>query len=239
MSKNEFIIDAKNWLSDPHIIMMDWDCKGIHLHLLCLAAQQNPKGHLLDEDKIFLKIFTHLNEEDWKNRIKPQLLNVWKNVVLEKNGISQKYIFSDIFSDKIEKPKKTRKPKDPELSSNTKKSNLEVFTENENQGFRIEDILKLNNKTTILFEHHTEEDNNSIWKIGVSLLESQGKTEPQARAFIAKLIKSYGAKSVANAFVQVSLKNTKPADISSYVIWFLKQEDDIKKTTNSRGRVSI
>lgn len=237
MSKNNIVINSKNWLSDSNIIMMDWDCKAIHMHLLCLAAQQTPPGFLLDDDKIFLKIFPHLSLEDWTERIKPQIMISWEMKSLEKNSVQQKFIYNKIFDEKAETKTRTTRTKLKNVTSG--KSDLLVFTENENQGFKIEDVLIFNNKTTILYEPHTEDDNISIWNIGVSLLESQGKTEAQARSFIAKMIKIYGAKSVANAFVQISLKNNKPADISSYVIWFLKNDDDIKKTTSSRGRVSI
>jgi len=261
MNKYEFTINAKDWLSDPNIFTMDWDCKAVHMHLLCFAAQQTPIGYLLNDDLLFLKIFSHLTTKDWNERVKPQVMTLWDDVSLEKNGIFQPFIYSKIFNNIHENTNKNtgkgrvkthlKNSKDTQTSSQAlaphanqhskeqMSTQLEIFESPLEQGFSIKDILKHNTSTTILFEPPTEKDTYSIWNIGVSLLEQQGKTQTQARSFIAKLIKTYSQKSVANIFAQISLKETKPADLSSYIIWALKQEQDIQKTTSNRGRVSI
>ena len=83
MKKEEgFYFIPKKWLGDASVIAMDWDCKGMHLHLMAIAWQQEPKGHLIDDDKIIRKLLSNPDIKDWEERIKPQIFSAWKQKTL-------------------------------------------------------------------------------------------------------------------------------------------------------------
>ena len=47
-----FYFIPKKWLGDATILTMDWDCKAMHFHLMCIAAQQEKQGYLIDDENI-------------------------------------------------------------------------------------------------------------------------------------------------------------------------------------------
>lgn len=235
MNEKGFYFDPKKWLGDSIVIAMDWDCRAMHLHLMAIAWQQDKKGYLLKDDKILLKLLGISDIEDWNNRIKPQVLSAWKEEnVKTKIGI-QTFIYQPGLLKNTQNP--TEKKKHTRKTKESKTELVEI--ESENQGFNLKEILKLNNTATILNEQSNQEERASIWSLGVQMIESQGKSNSQARAFIAKTIKQFGDKSVAAAIGQLSLKEVKPADIQSYLIGILKKQQEITTVSSGKGRVSI
>lgn len=57
------------------VMLMDWDARGMHLHLMCIAWQQHPPCTLPDDDEILQKWLG--NPADWP-RLKKQILRAWK-----------------------------------------------------------------------------------------------------------------------------------------------------------------
>lgn len=234
-NKNGFYFLPKKWLGDANIIAMDWDCKSMHLHLMCIAWQQEPQGYLLDDENLLKKILGNPTEEDWNNRIKPQVFSSWKSTILELNGVKRKYwyqpgLLKNNENNETTKPKKTR---------SKKVDNLVEFDNPDFIGFSLESILKAKPTATILHESSTEEERHSIWTIGVQILSKQDGNQSKARAFLAKLIKEYGDKSVAEAVAQLSLKQISPVEIQSYLVGILRKQQNIEKKRTGRGSVSL
>lgn len=235
MNEKGFYFDPKKWLGDSIVISMDWDCRAMHLHLMAIAWQQEKKGYLLKDDKILLKLLGISDIEDWNNRIRQQILMAWREEDLETKMGIQTFIYQPGLLKNGPDANETKKAPKKER---VKKTKLLEF-ESENQGFNLKEILKLNNTATILNEQSNKEERSSIWSLGVDMMQSQGKTNGQARAFIAKTIKQFGDKAVAAAIGQLSLKEVKPVDIQSYLIGILKKQQETINSSSSKGRVSI
>lgn len=233
-----FYFIPKKWLGDANVIAMDWDCKGMHLHLMAIAWQQPIKGYLLDDDNLLRKVLGNPDKHDWEQRIKPQVFTAWKKKVIKETAGDRVYWYQPGIIKTLEEQtgaapvKKTRK----------KKEYLEIENaENpEYHGFDLASILKAKVTTTILYEPATTEDKSTIWKLGVQLVKKQGESEAKARGFLARLIKEYGDKAVAAAIAQLSLKQLSPVEVHSYLVGILKKQQEEQGTkTTGRGKVSL
>lgn len=67
----------KQWLGDDKILGMDWDARGMHVHLLCIAWQQSPPCSLPDDDAALRKWCG--NPKRWR-KVKDQILSAWKMI---------------------------------------------------------------------------------------------------------------------------------------------------------------
>jgi uncharacterized protein YdaU (DUF1376 family) len=67
----------KQWLGDDTVMLMDWDARGMHVHLLCIAWQQDPPCTLPNDDTTLRKWCGH--PQRWK-KVRPQVLRAWKLV---------------------------------------------------------------------------------------------------------------------------------------------------------------
>lgn len=237
MKNDGFYFIPKQWLGDANIIAMDWDCKGMHLHLIAIAWQQEPKGYILDDEELIIKLLGNPSKEDWENRIKKQIFSAWKNKVLNIDGIKRKYWYQPGIikaTENAEKPKTTR--------TRTKKKESLIIENPLYQGFNLNILLDNKVGTTILHEKANEDDKTTIWQLGVSLIKKQNDSEAKVRGFIARLIKEYGEKPVASAIAQLAIKSVLPADINSYLVGILKKNNedlDKQKRGTGRGRVAI
>ena len=114
--------------------------------------------------------------------------------------------------------------------------------EAQNEGFDLKSLLKLKPVQTILYEkpeEATKEEKSSIWTLGVELLSSQESDEKKIRGFLARQIKQYGDKAVAQAIAQMSISSVKPADIFSYLIGVIKKHKEDGGITKKTGRGSV
>lgn len=234
----------KKWLGDANIIAMDWDCKGMHLHLMAIAWQQNLKGHLLDDENLIKKLLGNPEQSDWENRIKPQIFSAWKKKIIKEGNIERQYWYQPgIIKTVREKEISSDSDVSTPVKRTRKKKSDTVLLEIENpefEGFNLENLLKAKPTATILHEKSNAEERGTIWTIGVQLVRQQGETDAKARGFLARLIKEYGDKAVAGAVAQLSLKQVSPADIHSYLVGMLKKQQEtstFKKT--GRGSVSL
>jgi len=67
-----FMFRVKQWLGDNNIMLMDWDARGMHMHFMSIAWQQNPPGTLPNDDTKLRRWIG--NHPKWK-RLKPQIFN--------------------------------------------------------------------------------------------------------------------------------------------------------------------
>jgi hypothetical protein len=232
----------KKWLGDANILAMDWDCKAMHFHLICIAFQQEKQGYLIDDDSIFKKLLGNPDIDDWNNRIKKQIFSAWKKKIIKENGKELVYWYQSGLLNSINESNSINIPVEKKKRKSVKDFLIFEEIDAQQDGFDLKSLLKVKPHQTILYEKPlkaTDEEKHTIWTLGISIVEKQTKSETRARGFLAKLIKDYGEKSVAQAIAQLSLSKINPVDIHSYLIGTLNKlkEDTVRKT--GRGSVSI
>lgn len=237
MKKEEgFEFIPKKWLGDAHVISMDWDVKGMHITLIALSWQKEPQGYILNDDSFLRKLVGNPDIDDWNNRIKPQLLTAWEVTTLKDNaGIEKIHLVQPGVLDTVLKKQKREEnslsiSSTPKVTKTRKKKVVLVETENPPfDGFSLSDIAKLNTKTTILFAPASEEDTVNIWSIGKQFLEKHGIEKKSSSGLLARWIKKYGSQEVAGVMVELSIKNSQPADVVSFVTSILEKRIGVKK----------
>lgn len=236
-----FYFIPKKWLGDATVLTMDWDCKAMHFHLMCIAAQQTKPGYLLDDDNIFRRLLGNPDINDWNNRIKPQVFSAWKQKVIKENGKQLNYWYQPGLLKSLTDNEGVVAP----VKKTKKKEEFLDFEDPESQqeGFNLKNLLKLKPQQTILYvkpQEATKEEKSSIWTLGVKLLSSQESDEKKIRGFLARQIKQYGDKAVAQAIAQMSLSSNNPADIFSYLVGTIKKiKDDVPVKKTGKGSVSL
>lgn len=81
MSSNKspaFQFYVRDWISDPEITLMEWDARAMHLHLMCIAWIQDDACALPNNDQILMRWLSLNNEQDWLERLKPQIFSAWE-----------------------------------------------------------------------------------------------------------------------------------------------------------------
>lgn len=234
MKKNEgFEFLPKKWLGDTHILSMDWDVRGMHITLIALSWQKEPQGYLLNDETIIKKLLGNPDDNDWQNRIKPQLLKAWEITVLKnENGIDETYWVQGGVLDTV--TKKKIKENGETLVSSTKKprrKKVELLDTDEPlfEGFSLASIVKSNPKTTILLKPSTEEETFNIWNIGTQYLMKNGLEKRNATSLLARWAKKYSKEEVAKTMAELSLKNSQPIDVISFVTSILEKNVGSKK----------
>jgi len=232
-----FVFIPKKWLGDANIIAMDWDCRGMHLHLMAIAWQQAMKGYLLDDEELIRKLLGNPDLSDWENRIKPQIFRAWKKKIIKDGNIERQYWYQPGI---VKAAKESLHENETPIKKTKRKKTELLEVENpEYEGFELRSLLKSQPTATILYMQSNPEERQTIWTIGVQLIKQQGESETKARSFLGKLIKTYGDKAVATAIVQLSLKQTSPADVYSYLIGILKKQQTETSKKTGRGSVSL
>jgi hypothetical protein len=234
-----FYFNPKKWLGDASIIAMDWDCKGMHLHLMAIAWQQNMKGHLLDDENLIRKLLGNPEQSDWENRIKPQIFSSWKKKVVKEGNIERQYWYQPGIIKTVKETSGNDSEPAPVKRTRKKKTELIEVENPEFEGFNLESLLKTKPTATILHEPSNADERSTIWSIGVQLVKKQGESDAKARGFLARLIKEYGDKAVAAAVAQLSLKQVSPAEVHSYLVGILKKQQEGVKKAAGRGSVSL
>lgn len=237
-----FYFIPKKWLGDATVMTMDWDCKSMHFHLMCIAAQQEKQGFLVDDDNIFRRLLGNPDINDWNNRIKGQVFSAWKQKVIKENGKEIIYWYQ---AGLLKSLTDNEQILTPAVKKAKKKSDFLEFPELEAQkeGFNLKSLLKVKPEQTILYikpVEATKEEKSSIWTLGIQLLSTQETDEKKIRGFLARQIKQYGDKAVAQAIAQISINSAKPADIFSYLVGTIKkikEDGPIKKS--GKGSVSL
>ena len=251
MNSDGFFFHIKQWLGDDAILLMDWDVRAMHLHLMCIAWQKTPPGTLPLDDAILKKWLSITNQNDWIDRIKPQLSLAWRTDAdrWHQDGLIREWDRQDNNSQKRRAAANARwkKPADaPETKTDTISIPPEKKTEQtvlvslegephllETQGFSLANLLK---DSASFRQPATQDERTSIWTIGVKLLKHEGFSEDKVRSYLGKLIQEHGEKIVAEAVASLSLKPIHPADAKSYLIGILRTETSKRK---GRGRVAL
>lgn len=233
-----FYFIPKKWLGDASVLAMDWDCKGMHLHLMAISWQQNMKGHLLDDENLIRKLLGNPELSDWENRIKPQIFSAWKKKIVKEGNVERQYWYQPGIIKTVKESSTDSNASVPVKRTRKKKVELIEIENPEFEGFNLESLLKTKPTATILHEQSNSDERQTIWTIGVQLVKKQGESEAKARGFLAKLIKDYGDKAVASAVGQLSLKQVSPAEVHSYLIGILKKQQESSRKTG-RGSVSL
>jgi len=237
MSAEGFHFNVKQWLGDDAILLMDWDVRAMHLHLMCIAWQKSPPGKLPNDERFLKKWLGNPNDEDWANRIKPQLFQGWRlaDDTLIQDGLAREWERQASNSEKRRAAAHARWKKDPEHQTQT---TLLISSDGEpilspESGIILSTLLK---DSSSLREEATAEDRVSIWSVGIKLLKHEGFSEDKVRSYLGKLIQEHGEKVVAEAVASLSLKPISPADAKSYLIGILRSEGSKRK---GRGRVAL
>lgn len=207
MKNEQTTILSNFWKSNLNISSLSYEQKGIFYELLFHSLLQQKKGYLL-KNSLFISELLNISIEKLES-----MQDSFNWIPIKKIKSEFYYDFSFIFP-----PKKTKK------------------TISQKDGFDLSIILDSNENNTILFSDENEKINNeinkSIWNIGVSLLVSNDKIkEDKARAFLAKQIKQFGSKKVAETINTINKNNNKPLHIQSFLIKLLKNSI-VKKNIN-------
>ena len=74
MDSPAFQFYPKQWLGDDKVLLMDWDARAMHMHLMCIAWQQEQPCTIPDDD-VALKRWCG-DPLDWP-RLRSQILSAW------------------------------------------------------------------------------------------------------------------------------------------------------------------
>jgi uncharacterized protein YdaU (DUF1376 family) len=75
VSTPSFQFYPKQWLGDDKIMLMDWDARGMHFHLLCIAWQQPIACSVPADERIIRRWLG--SPKDWP-RLKAQIFSAWR-----------------------------------------------------------------------------------------------------------------------------------------------------------------
>lgn len=243
MSTDGFYFHIKQWLGDDAVLLMDWDVRAMHLHLMCIAWQKDPPGILPDDDALLRKWLSNPELESWTHRIKPQLIQGWRiaNGKWHQDGLIREWDKQASNSQKRRAAANARWRKEPvtviaqaETEALNDEANEMLLTIDgeplieADAGFSLTSLLKDN---ASFRQPASTEERGNIWSMGVNLLKHEGFSEDKVRSYLGKLIQEHGEKVVAEAVAALSLKAISPADAKSYIAGILRSE-----TTKRRGR---
>lgn len=243
MSAEGFYFNVKQWLGDDAILLMDWDVRAMHLHLMCIAWQKNPPGALPADEAILRKWLSNPPLEDWQARIKPQLAQSWR--------IADGFWIQDGLSREFERQASTSQKRRAAANSRWGRTDAPnsipplapppapfltiegdpVLTPD--SGILLAGLLK---ESAALRESATQNERLSIWSLGVTALCHDGFKQDKARSYLGKLIQEHGEKIVAEAVASMSIKHISPADAKSYLAGILRTETTKRKR---RGGVAL
>jgi len=249
MASTAFLFNAKQWLGDEAVLLMDWDTRAVHLHLMCLSWQQPEQGTLPNDAAKLRKWVGDPPDKFWVERIYPQLLHAWKvdGPVLRQEGLireAARQKAEQIKQAEIEEmlsrvpPKaaaaKGRKKKVAEaVGAPLARMDGEIADPDANSGFSLNSLLSSNAE---IFTRVSEEERANIWTMGTTILRYGAFDDAQVRKFLGKQIQTYGEKRVAEAIAQMSLKPVPPAEAKSFFVGLLKGVEVKKKR---RGGVAL
>lgn len=235
MRADGFYFNVKQWLGDDAILLMDWDVRAMHLHLMCLAWQQDQPGALPGDEALLRRWAGGVDREEWDSRIRPQILRAWKIIdgFWVQEGLVREWERQSSNSKKRQaaararwdKPKSDGDPLPPAATPSPASP--------EPEGFRLSELLR---ESSLFREEASSSERSTIWSVGVDLIRHDGFEESKARALLGKIIHAYGEKTVAEAIAQLALRRLPPADAKSYLMGMLKSE---KSRGKRRGSVAL
>jgi hypothetical protein len=99
----------KQWLGDDKIMLMSWEAKGMHHHLMCIAWQQDPPCTLPDDEEMIQAWLN--NPPNWEV-LREQIFRSWQKIGSRwlQPGLLRAWERSLLYS----KNAKKKKPQTPE-----------------------------------------------------------------------------------------------------------------------------
>ncbi len=67
----------RQWLGDDKVMLMDWDAKAMHFHLICIAWQREQPCTIPNDEATIRKWVLQPTDEVWK-RVWPQIKEAWQ-----------------------------------------------------------------------------------------------------------------------------------------------------------------
>jgi hypothetical protein len=67
----------KQWLGDDQVMLMDWDARGMHMHLICISWQQDQPGTIPNDEALIRRWLKDPSQKVWK-RVWPQIQPAWR-----------------------------------------------------------------------------------------------------------------------------------------------------------------
>lgn len=109
----------KQWLGDDRVLSMDWDARGMHMHFMCIAWQQEPPCTIPADETVLRKWCG--NPKRWR-KVKNQILAAWKLIDgrYVQDGLLRVYEKSAKYSESRQQAARSRwhgKEKDPSIRS--------------------------------------------------------------------------------------------------------------------------
>jgi hypothetical protein len=94
MKRPAFQFYPKQWLADDQVMRMNWEQRGMHMHLICIAWQQHPACTLPDNDEDLMAWLNLSDKEYWLEKLKPRIFSAWKfiNGRWVQEGLSREFI---------------------------------------------------------------------------------------------------------------------------------------------------
>lgn len=265
MGTESFNFNAKQWLGDDAVLLMDWDARAMHLQLMCLAWQQDTPGVLPADESLLRRWLGNPNPQEWEQRIKPQISRAWRiderawvqeglvrewerqssNSVKRRAAAQVRWGKKDPGDPGEPAPALTRAglPGEPpptraQHSPSRSEPAQRAVEAKEQQIIEAAgfSLSSLLKETALFQERASTEERANIWNVGVRLLRHEGFDELKTRQFLGKLIQEHGEKRVAECIAQLSLKSVHAADAKSYLVGILKGE---AKRRKGRGQVAL
>jgi uncharacterized protein YdaU (DUF1376 family) len=118
MKSPSFQFYPKQWLGDDNVLLMDWAARGMHVHLMCIAWQQDPPCTLPDDDSVIRKWCG--NPKQW-SKLRLQILRSWKRVGGRwvQEGLLREFEKQQNYSDSRRQAAEARWKKDDAYASGT------------------------------------------------------------------------------------------------------------------------
>lgn len=165
----------KQYLGDNKVLAMDWDARGMHIHLLMLSIQENPPGTIPADDAairrwLSLPLGSVDSDQTWR-RVKSQLLAAWQpeGERLVNSGMREACLRQEKYRNRYEIGTKNEGDSMPPVSEETKD-----FSKSQKPSLRPEVFLP---------EHDKALDGFDSSALGIGLLGKIGI--PSTRNYIA------------------------------------------------------
>lgn len=119
MNSPAFQFYPKAWLADDNVMLMDWDARAMHLHLMCIAWQQQPPCTLPDNDEDLSRWCG--SPKEWE-RIKKQIFRAWerRGDRWAQAGLEREYLKQKDFRESRSANARKRWDKQPQNGSNAR-----------------------------------------------------------------------------------------------------------------------
>lgn len=88
----------RQWLADDKVMLMSWEARAMHMHLICICWQQTPACTLPDDDDSIKAWLGHPKDFE---RLKTEIFRAWKKVGgrWQQDGLLRVYLKQKAYSE--------------------------------------------------------------------------------------------------------------------------------------------